>query len=86
MVYARTMNMGTQSSKISNKILSTASYWAALLANQKSPKQIMVSIGIHHLSASKEIVTLLNKAGHGFFIQRHSTSKQVLGKNNYGCE
>ena len=57
--------MVTQSSSISNKIWSIASDWAALLANQKSSKQIMLSIGIHRLSASKEIVTLLNKAGQG---------------------
>ena len=77
----------TQSSNISNKIWSIASDWAALLGNQKSPKQIMLSIGIHRLSASKEIVTLLNKAGHGISyndirLQNEHWAKTTMGVNS----
>ena len=54
----------TDSPNISNKIWSIASDWSSLITGLRSPKQIIVGTNIHRLTASKEVVSILHKAGH----------------------
>ena len=54
----------TESISIANKIWSIASYWSALITGRKDAKQVMLGITIHRLTASKEVISVLHKAGH----------------------
>ena len=54
----------TESISIANKIWSIASDWSALITGRKNAKHVMLGMRIHRLTASKEVLSVLHKAGH----------------------
>ena len=54
----------TESRNIANKIWSIANDWTALITGRKNAKQVTLAMVIHRLTASKEVASILHKAGH----------------------
>ena len=54
----------TTSKNLSSKIWSTAYGWEALITGQKNPKQVLMGMTIHRITAGKEVANYLHPANH----------------------
>ena len=54
----------TDSKNTANKIWSIASGWSSLITGKRNAKKVMLGMNVHRLTATKEVLSVLNKAGH----------------------
>ena len=72
----------TTSKNLASKIWSTAYDWEALITGQKNPKQVLMGMTIHHITASKEVANYLHRAYH--IISYYDIRMQNLAWENIG--
>ena len=70
----------TTSKNLASKIWSTAYDWEALITGQKNPKQVLMGMTIHRITASKEVANYLHRANH--IISYYDIRMQTLAWEN----